>query len=351
MGREKGRLWFHVASVGEFNTLRPLLKRLHPDYHITLTYFSFRARDYLKAQAEKGFFHNLRRLPPDIPPVVRAFEKRFRPDAILIMERELWPSLLMFTRAPKIWLNAYAKGSLLERWFSKRFSVILARDCKSYEIFQSYGNKTVVHCGNLKFVLEEPPKIPLDNQGSKLIVAGSTHPGEELLLKEVFSRLKALYPSLKLIIAPRHIARAGEVLGLFGEYRVALRSEKKEDWDVLVLDTLGELFSLYAHAHVAIVGGTFVPVGGHNLLEPAYFGKPVIFGVHTHKVEDIRHFLEQRGMGFCVKDVEELYQLARSLLSENSKLEAYDLKFYSEHVLDCYLQTLRNSLPQNSTIK
>ncbi len=337
MERGKGRLWFHTASVGEFNTARPLLKRLYRDYHITLTYFSPRAKRYLQTQIDKGYFHELYRLPPDLPFVVRRFENKIKADAILIMERELWPFLLLSTKVPKVWLNTYAKGGLLERLLSNRFSLILAREEKDAEKFRSYGLSQVFVCGNLKFVLEEPPSVELKLRSSRLFVAGSTHPGEEEVIKRVYERLIKELKEVKLLIAPRHISRATEVLRLFQDLGACLRSKEEEGWNVLVLDTLGELFSLYRYAKVSFVGGTLVPVGGHNLLEPAYFGKPVLYGPYTHKVGELRAFLEKIGLGFCVRDEKELYKTVLRLFTKEDTEKHTTLKEHGEKVLECYL--------------
>ena len=344
MERGTGRLWFHTASVGEFNTATPLLKRLYKDHHITLTYFSPRAKRYLQSQEDKGYFHELYRLPLDFPPFVKSFEERIRPSAILIMERELWPFLLLSTKAPKVWLNAYTKGGLLERLLSKRFSLILAREERDAEKFRSYGISEVFACGNLKFVLEEPPPVEIKLETSKLLVAGSTHPGEEEVIKRVYERLVKELKEVKLLIAPRHISRATEVLRLFQNLGASLRSKEEEGWNVLVLDTLGELFSLYRYAKVSFVGGTLVPVGGHNLLEPAYFGKPVLYGPYTHKVGELRAFLEKIGLGFCVRDEEELYKTALELLGEEDTKKHTTLKEHAQKVLECYMFHLNSFL-------
>ncbi|MCS7170835.1 MAG: 3-deoxy-D-manno-octulosonic acid transferase [Aquificaceae bacterium] len=345
MANEKGRLWFHVASVGEFNTAKPILRKMYGDYHITLTYFSFRAGGYLRNQHHKGYFHQLYRLPPDLPPLVMSFENRIKPNLIIIMEREFWPSLLLFTKAPKLLLNAYAKGGFLERVLSKKFSLIVARAEKDGEAFKAYRCQKVIVCGNLKFVLEEPPPATLRVQDGDFLVVGSTHRGEELLVRDLFQKLRKELESLKLVVAPRHVKRAREVAKLFEGFRVSLRSREEDGWDVLVVDTLGELFPMYAHAKVALVGGTFVPVGGHNLLEPAYFGKPVIYGPYTQKVEDLRLFLEERGLGFCVKDATELYKKVRELLLKGSDMGGFTLREYSQRVLDCYASAIKSQLP------
>ncbi|MFN3870475.1 MAG: 3-deoxy-D-manno-octulosonic acid transferase [Aquificaceae bacterium] len=343
MEKGKDSLWIHAASVGEFNTLKPLLKRLYPYYHIVLTYFSFRARSYLENQ--RGYFHELHRLPFDLPPFVKGFEDRIKPKAILIMERELWPSLLLFTKAPKIWLNAYSKGGFWERWLAKSFSLIITKEEAFAERFRSYGCKRVVACGNLKFALEEPKRVSLNCKKSKLLIAGSTHQGEELLIKKVYERLKEELPHLKLVLAPRHIKRCSEVVEIFKGYKVSLRSKEEKNWEVLVVDTLGELFSLYEYGDIAFVGGTFVKAGGHNLLEPAYFGKPVVFGPYTQKVEDLKDFLEKKGLGFQVRDEEDLYRVLYKLLTEEKKEKGFNLKDYGDKVLNCYFYYLGELLP------
>jgi 3-deoxy-D-manno-octulosonic-acid transferase len=343
----KGSLWFHVASVGEFNTAKPILKWLQKRYKIVLTYFSPRAKEYISKQ--EGYYHSLERLPLDLPTTIRSFERRIEPLAIMVMERELWPSLLLFTRSPKVWLNAYSRGGLRERLLSKRFELILTKGQKDRERLLSYGCRHVAVCGNLKFVLEEPPPTGLRLSPSKVILAGSTHPGEEELLRWVFTRLREEFKDLRLIVAPRHTARAMEVFQIFEGFRRSLRSKEEEDWDILVVDTLGELFSIYRHATVAFVGGTFVPVGGHNILEPAYFGKPVVYGPYTQKVEDMREFLEDANLGFQVKDGEELYRTLKALLKEKKSCISHNLKEYSERIMSCYLAHLEGFLERYNT--
>jgi len=338
---EKGRLWVHTASVGEFNTLKPLLGELKKDFYIVLTYFSFRAKAYLVSQ--KAYYDELYRLPIDTPFHVRSFERKVKPKAILIMERELWPFLLTFTRAPKVWINAYAKGGLLERLLSKSFDLIMARTQEDAERFKSYGSAKVVVCGNLKLSLQEPPPLELKVPESLLIVAGSTHPGEEELLLYAYRELRKEFKDLRLIVAPRHISRSQEVLRLFGEFKSILRTSQKEDWEVMVLDTLGELFSVYRYASVAFVGGTFVKVGGHNLLEPAYFSKPVLYGPYTQKVKDLKDFVESVGLGFEVGSSKELTDRLRELL-KNPPKATIDIKGYASKVRACYLENLKEFL-------
>jgi len=337
-------LWIHCASVGEFNTVKPLIRRLRERFSIVLTYFSPRAEDYLR-RAE-GVYDVLFPLPLDLPPLVRRFEESVKPAALLIMERELWFSLIRFTRCRKILLNAYAKKGVMERLLARHYSLIIARTERDQRAFVEQGARKVVVCGNLKLVREEdvirPAEIP--RRQGKIMIAGSTHEGEEELILRIFGKLRRKYP-LRLIIAPRHISRAERVKELadsFG-FSSVLRSRGGAEWDVLVLDTLGELRSFYLLGDVAFVGGTFTRVGGHNLLEPAFAGKPVIFGPHTHKVRDLESLVVEKGFGFRANSEEEFLSIADRLLSGGFS-PGEDLRELSRRTEECYLKHILSEL-------
>ncbi len=327
--------------MGEFNTAKPIIHSFKKDYFILLTYFSPRAEDYLTKQ--RDYYDLLHPLSLDLPPLVRRFERIANPKALIILERELWFFLIKFTKTKKALINAYAKGGLMERLLSKEFDLIIARTEEDAIRFKSYGAKRAVSCGNLKFALDVGNReLSVKTQG-RFIVAGSTHRGEEELLLRVFLRLKKDLKDLKLILAPRHMNRIRQVKQLLQGLNYSLRSQEKEDWDILLVDTLGELFYLYRLGEVCFVGGTFVKLGGHNLLEPAYWGKPVIFGPYTHKVRDMEEFLSSKGAGFRVRNEEELYTVLKKLLRERVDTPL-DLKTYSESVKDCYIRMLKEFL-------
>ncbi len=342
----KDPLWIHCASVGEFNTLKPLIAKLRERYPVVLTYFSPRAESYLKSSA--GFYDLLFPLPADLPPLIRRFEGIIRPRALLIMERELWFSLISFTRCRKILLNAYAKGSLMERLLAGKFSLILTRTERDREIFLREGARRVFSCGNLKLVAGEEVRPPANvpPKREKVLVAGSTHEGEEEVVLRVFAKLRERYP-LRLVLAPRHmdrVERVRSVVEAFG-FEYALRTESGREWEVLILNTLGELRSFYLWGDVAFVGGTLVPVGGHNLLEPALCGRPVLFGPHTHKVRDLEEILLEKELGFRVKGEEEFLRVADTLLREGFT-PAEDLAETSRRIEECYLRHLLSELEQ-----
>ncbi|GAB6065888.1 3-deoxy-D-manno-octulosonic acid transferase [Aquifex pyrophilus] len=335
--RPKGAdVWFHVASIGEFNTARPLLKELKKHYRILLTFFSPRAKDYLLSQKE--FYDELFPLPLDFPLLVRKFEEYVKPKVIIMTERELWPSLITFTKAPKVLINAYARGSLLERFLIKKFSLIITRTERDKEIFENYGAKKVVSCGNLKFICNGRG-VNL-SFGGKVIVAGSTHEGEEEIILSAFRKVKRSVRESLLIIAPRHVERSGELLKKAKAlgFKASLFSEKK-DGDVIVVDRFGILRSLYSSGDVAIVGGTFVKVGGHNLMEPACFGVPVLYGRYTSKVADLRKYLEENELGYPVRDEEELAERIVEILKNGRRINPR-IKEESERIKKCYLEEI-----------
>ncbi len=331
-------MWFHCASVGEFNTAKELILEFKKDYFVVLTYFSPRAKAFLEKQ--KNYYNLLHPLPLDIPMLVKRFEKSINPKALIILEREFWPSLIKSTKVKKALINAYSKGGIFEKIISKEIDLVITRTQTDAEKFTSYGVRKVLSCGNLKFVISAQEKSVNVKSKGDFIVAGSTHEGEEELILKVFLRLKKNYENLRLILAPRHISRVPHIENLLRGLNYTLRSKESENWDILLVDTLGELFYLYSFAKVCIVGGTFVNIGGHNLLEPVYWKKPVIFGPYTQKVRDVEEFLIEQGIGFKVNNEAELYHLIKRFL-EYSPDVSFDLKEYSKKIKDCYLEALK----------
>ncbi len=342
--RDKPTLWIHCASVGEFNTVKPLLPHLRDKYFLFLTYFSPRAKKYL--QGQDAFYDFLHPLPLDFPPVIRKVEKQVRPVAVIIVEREIWPSMILSTRAKKFLINAQFRGRILERFLAKRFDLIITREEDDRKMYLRAGAREVVSCGNLKLVQEQSHvEDPIEKDGqSKLVVAGSTHDGEEKIILDALKKT-ILEGRARLVIAPRHIDRSLTVLELSRKSGLSaeLKSSLKQDWQVLVVDTLGELKAFYSIADVAIVGGTFVPVGGHNLFEPAYFGKPVLFGPYTRKVSDVARFLISVDLGFRVEGANELKEKIIELL-EGNFTPKIDARKISDKVKNCYLQALESKL-------
>jgi len=361
----KGRvLWVHTPSVGEFNTVKPLLEKLKDENtSLVLTYFSPRASDYLKRQTLPDAVF---RLPLPLSPFINRFVEGIKPDVLIIVEGDRFPALYSAPVAKKFVVNA----RMSERSFNflKRLKFLFKKPlrsidlylCKTFEDclrFKRLGvpEQKLKVCGNLKAVppkgIEQiEPKIlfPAD---SFVFTAGSTHPGEEEFLLPALDLLFKRIPGFKAVIAPRHIERAQRVMELlknaFPEKRIYLRSEVKDgktfEGDILVVDTLGELLSFYKASNATFVGGTVNPkVGGHNLLEPAYFGKPVLFGKYIHKVKDLAEILNSLGLGFQVVSPVDLAEKVIKLHKFETPKEN-PLRELGEKILNCYLESLKIS--------
>jgi 3-deoxy-D-manno-octulosonic-acid transferase len=302
-------IWIHAVSVGEVLSLRGLLAELkerHPDWRIyfsSLTNSGYRVAREKLSGADSVFF-----VPLDFAWIVRRFFSVIRPDILVLAESEFWPNLLRVGKARsqavilingRMSLRSFRKHRrlrLLSRRCLANIDIFLVQTPEDKERFAAIGVPTdrIRTAGNLKAEVNLPLFDPAELEGKKrelglsrdkkVIVAGSTHRGEEDLLLDGFLESKRVRNDLLLIIAPRHPQRSDEIeriargLG----FRVARRTslDATARWDVLILDTIGELASFYALANLTFVGGSLIPHGGQNLLEPAFYAKPIFFGPH-----------------------------------------------------------------------
>jgi len=356
-------IWVHTPSVGEYLTVKPLLELLKENNHrLVITYSSPRAGDFMKRQhlGEAYIRFPLWGLITGIS--VKRFLQKYRPRALILVESDRYPALLSAKVPKKLIVNARISDKsfkflqslrALYRPLFAQFDAILCKDEKTLKRFQSLGvpSERLKVCGNLKAVFKPKLKevgidFPPDR---RVITAGSTHKGEEEIVLSAFGGIKKRYPNAVLVIAPRHVERSKEVFKLakrfFPHLSISLRSQVEGTFggDILIVDTLGELLHFYKHSTVAFVGGSLVPVGGHNLLEPAYFGKPVIFGPHVGKFEDLVFLLEELGLAFPVKGKEDFVKTALGLL-EKPPTPKGDLKAISERIYNCYARTLMQLL-------
>ncbi len=302
-------IWFHAVSVGEVLSLRGLLaelKKRHPDwliYFSSLTNSGYRVAGEKLSDADSVFL-----VPLDFAWIVRRFFSVIRPDILVLAESEFWPNLLRVGKARSravILINGrmslrsfrkHRRWRLLSRKCLANIGVFLVQTPGDKERLAAIGvpAERIRIAGNLKAEVNLPlfdPSALAENKKQlgllrekKVIVAGSTHRGEEVLLLDGFLEARGVRSDLVLIIAPRHPQRSEEVEKLARERGFAAARKTSLDaaapWDVLVLDTIGELASLYALADLTFVGGSLVPHGGQNLLEPAFYAKPIFFGPH-----------------------------------------------------------------------
>jgi 3-deoxy-D-manno-octulosonic-acid transferase len=334
-------IWIHAVSVGEVQAAEPLVRKLlvrHPKYTVVLTTVTptgaTRARQLLRDRVQ------LRYVPFDLPGSVRRFFDRVQPRLAMILETELWPNLYAECGrrgVPLVLASARMSPRSVGRYrrlvpvFRRALShgiVIAAQSEADAERFRSIGAadpRTQV-TGNIKFDFEPPPDVEARGRqwraqnapGRPVWVAGSTHEGEEALALDAHQRVLTQFPGALLLLVPRHPQRfdaVRELLAKRGE-RFASRSSATvlpSDTAVMLGDTMGELMMFYAAADVALVAGSLVPIGGHNLLEPASLGRPVLTGPHNFNSEEIARLLLEAGAARIVTDSGQLAEAVTEL--------------------------------------
>jgi 3-deoxy-D-manno-octulosonic-acid transferase len=333
-GRLAGRRkvwWVHAASAGEVSGLEPFLDEVaaRPDAPlVVLTTTTAAGRE--AARRLRSVSHACL-APVDIYPCVRRFIRALKPERLLLTETELWPStIIQGSRAglKPVLINARMTGRSRTRYglikpllrpALESLHLVCAQTQPDADRFTALGARNVVVAGNTKYdkgaaasTMTEEARIQfrlLGLEGKRLFVAGSTHPVEEDAVLAAFLQARSLGAELTLVLAPRHAERAHEALKALKDagLKPALWSKGfAPGSDCVLVDVMGVLPSLWPHAAAGFVGGTLVKVGGHNLLEPALAGCPVLFGPHTWTLEHVAVILENGGGGWRVRDAREL---------------------------------------------
>ena len=303
MARPDGRLiWVHGASVGESLSALPLIEKLLADgAKVLVTSGTVTSATIMKQRLPKGALHQF--VPLDTPRAVARFLDHWRPDAGLFVESDLWPNLILGARARRVRLalvNARISARSAHRWrFAKKsmaallgaFDVVLAQDEDFAARFRALGAPKVQVAGSLK--ADAPPLAANDAALAALrhaigarpvLLAAQTHPGEDETILPAHDLLRMQFPDLLTILVPRHIERAHDLAMLCGTRSNKRRSSGEPitaDTAIYIADTLGEMGLFYRLATFCFVGGTLVPLGGHNPLEPAALHCAVLAGPHT----------------------------------------------------------------------
>jgi 3-deoxy-D-manno-octulosonic-acid transferase len=349
--RTDGRplIWMHAVSLGEVVAIAPLVRELHrrhPDYRFAVSTATETGRDAVE-QRLTGIAEHLY-APLDFPWSVSRTIDRLQPALYVFIETELWPNLLRRLArqgVPTIMVNGRLSTKSYGRqrrppirWLYERIlpslRLCLMQSDRDVERIISLGAdpRSVVRTGNIKF--DQPLPVP-DRKLTRadlglaaetpLLVAGSTHAVEEEIVVEAYMAVLARHPSAQLLLAPRHIERADAVeamvrdRGLTVRRRTATQAPPSLRPQVVILDSRGELAAVYEQATVAFVGGTLVPIGGHNLLEPAFWAKPVLFGPYTDHCVEIANLFVQAGGGCRVSTVEELAATLARLFDQHEE--------------------------------
>ncbi len=346
-------IWVHAVSLGEVVAVAPLvneLHRRHPECSLVVSTVTETGREAVEQRLAGVAQHCY--APLDFPWVVSRFIERLKPCLYLFVETELWPNLLWQLRRRGV-PTALVNGRLSTRSFARQqwapvrsfyrtmlqtLSLCLMQSDRDVDRIVALGAEAsrVRRTGNIKF--DQPTPAVTDSGATRahlglqdteqLFVAGSTHPGEEETLVECYRTLVTRYPSAVLLLAPRHIERVESVETMIRArgFAVQRRSTIGQTGAVrytgprvVVLDTRGELAAIYREAVVAFVGGTLVPVGGHNLLEPALWAKPVLFGPYTDHCAEIADLLIEAGGGRRVLQAEDLTRQVVALFSDDEE--------------------------------
>jgi 3-deoxy-D-manno-octulosonic-acid transferase len=313
-------IWIHAVSVGEVMAAIPLLKSLkvrYPLKGIVLSTITDTGQKVARERSPEGT--TVIYLPFDFSSILSSVLKRSRPELLIIIETELWPNMLRAFKAynvPVILLNGrisensykgYKKISFFMKSVLSHIDFFGMQETIYAERIQSFGidKSRVLTIGNLKFDTQPPSQIPrwTENIQGPVIIAGSTHEGEEALIASVYTKLKKDFPSLNLIIAPRHPERFKDVEKMLESIKTtflkrsslsALSSGPDQiQGELVLLDSVGELSAIYGIATIAIIGKSFKGYGGQNPLEPAFWGKPILCGPHMENFPVIENFYQE----------------------------------------------------------
>jgi 3-deoxy-D-manno-octulosonic-acid transferase len=381
-------LWFHAVSVGEVLAVLPLIDAVRialPDHTVLLSTTTM-ASNRLAAEraAEKGV--ELIYFPLDFPWAVRRLIDAAGPRLIILTETELWPNFLRCAARKDIPM-VLVNGRISPRSF-KSYRRIRSFFCDFTRGIQIFGMQSelyrdnikalgisdsrIVISGNIKYealghgqaapadagVLKAALGIPA---GSRVLFGGSTHPGEEAILIDLFLSLRKKNGDLSLFIAPRHIERAPAVVqlarekGLRASVKTGLTAGTADGREVIVLDTIGELSKLYAVGDIVFVGKSMTASGGQNILEPARLGKAVLFGPHMENFQDEARALLSSGGAAQVRDGQELERVCAGLLADPARARemgekgARTVEAYREGVLSRNVSLITEAVKRYGT--
>lgn len=345
-----GPVWFHTVSVGEFNATWPLIQEFHKTYpQIPIVVSTTTATGQQLAVSRASAFAEVVYFPYDLPWSPSNWLDKVCPRLVAIAETEIWPGFISECQKrmiPVVMVNGRMsprsfKSYYRWRWFFgpllKSLSAIGVQSQSESDRFKDVmgDNRNIHVLGNLKLdgqkSLSESRRQEIANitgisAENMVIVAGSTHEGEEAAVLEAYKGIIAANDNARLIIAPRHperFQRASEVIRGSGlRPKTFSANERLEgSHDVYLLDAIGHLADFYSVATLAFVGGTLAPIGGHNLAEPYAFGAPVVCGPRVEKTKDVANALLERDAICMVKDADELKSKMLELAS-NAQLRS-----------------------------
>lgn len=337
-------IWLHTVSVGETRAAASLVQRLqaaYPDHQLLLTHTTPTGRD----ASEQLYGDKVLRvyLPYDYPFAVRRFLRHFKPQVGVLLETEIWfnlihschnakvPLLLLNARLSEKSAAAYGRIPNLTQSGLSQLRAVAAQSEEDAARLSALGARNVSVMGNLKYDIE-PPSEMLE-QGKQLrimfgvnrpvFLAASTRVGEETLLLAALKQIDA--PALLTVIVPRHPQRFDEVAALLAQHNIRFQRRSENcpiatDTQVVLGDSMGEMFAYYAACDIAFIGGSLLPFGGQNLIEACAVGKPVLIGPHTYNFTQATILAVEQGAAVRVQDELELAHTLQHLLQQPERL-------------------------------
>lgn len=346
--RPEGKLfWLHGASVGESVSMLPLINKIletYPDSHVMVTTGTVTSADVMQKRLPERAFHQF--IPIDNPIFTTRFVKYWHPDVALWFESEFWPAVLTSIKRkniPLILINGRISNKTFKRWQQFDFVCKEILSCFTMCLGQSeedayrlrvLGAKETTCLGNLKYAglplpIDEKNKKEILKQigDRKLWLASSTHDDEEIRLAKVHKRLKEKYTDLLTIIVPRHPNRGQEVADEIKKLELssALRSKGEKitpSTDIYIADTIGEVGLWYDIAKIVFIGGSLIPHGGQNFIEPSRVRDAVIVGPHMHNFTDAMSRAKKADAVMQISDTLELQELLEQLFDNEQLLDA-----------------------------
>jgi 3-deoxy-D-manno-octulosonic-acid transferase len=346
--KNKKIIWIHVASVGEVLSIFSLINKLKiklPSYQILLTSGTVTSAKLINDRLKNNVIHQF--LPLDSYICVNLFLKHWKPNLAIFIDSEFWPCILTETakKSKLISVNTRISPTSCQTWqkypyiikhILNSFSLFLPQSLDDEKRLKLLGAKNTVYIGNLKYCSNEQiidnkmlNKLKALFKGRTLLLAASTHLGEEEIVAKIYQQLKKQDSHLLLILVPRHPIRGKKIKQILKDdfkLSIATRSENEQitkNTDIYLADTIGELNYFYSIAPISIIGGSFVPVGGHNLIEPARFGSVIIVGPHHFNFTEICKEFEENQAAFFVQDDKECLKIIKTLFDNQNLQKQY----------------------------
>jgi len=371
---DKPIIWLHAVSVGETRATQSLVTRLratYPHHQILITHTTPTGRTTSKQLYGDGVLRVY--LPYDYPFAVSKFLRHFRPQLGILMETEIWfnlihichefgiPLLLLNARMSEKSAQGYARFAQLAHNALGELTAIAAQTADDAARLTSLGAQNVLIMGNLKFDIE-PPRAMLElgkqlreqfGIARKVFLAASTREGEEVLLLDALKNIHI--PDLLLVIVPRHPQRFADIANLLGQRGIMFQRRSKNravsaEIQVVLGDSMGEMFAYYAAADLAFIGGSLLPYGGQNLIEACLVGTPVLVGPYTHNFAEATRLAISAGAAALIQDARGMIIKLQHLLDDPKALcemHQHCMKFVESNrgATDISLQIIIGLLP------